>query len=358
MPSLLTSSEQRRGALRAAGRAILALSVGTAGGALCALAGLPLAWMLGAMCLSTAASLMGAPLTVPPALRTVMIAVLGLMLGAVFTPELVARASQWLGALMLLVAYLAVAGLVVLVYLRKVAGYDGVTAYFSAMPGGFNEMVISGEAMGGDVRAISLTHTVRVFAVVLAVPFYFRVVEGLEAPAAALGVAGTGTLGAADGLVLVLAGSAGFALARWLRLPAAALVGPMAASAAAHLGGLTEASPPQLLVALAQVVVGTAIGGRFAGVSLRQVRRELAVAVGATALLLALATAFSSAAAAALGVTPAALFLALAPGGLAEMSLVALALGVDTAFVSTLHVVRIILVVIVGPLAYRLWRRR
>lgn len=348
--------------MRAAGRTILALGVGTAGGAVAALAGLPLAWMLGAMCLSTAASLMGAPLTVPLALRTVMIAVLGLMLGAVFTPELVARASQWLGALVLLVAYLAVAGLVVLVYLRKVAGYDGVTAYFSAMPGGFNEMVISGEAMGGDVRAISLTHTVRVFAVVLAVPFYFRVVEGLEAPAAALGGAGTlgaaGALGAADGLVLVLAGSAGFALARWLRLPAAALVGPMAASAAAHLGGLTEASPPQLLVALAQVVVGTAIGGRFAGVSLRQVRRELAVAVGATALLLALATAFSSAAAAALGVTPAALFLALAPGGLAEMSLVALALGVDTAFVSTLHVVRIILVVIVGPLAYRLWRRR
>lgn len=354
----MISPERRESALEASRRALFALAVGAAGGAVFAYLGLPLAWMLGAMCLSTAGALMGKPLYVPPALRTVMVAVLGLMLGAVFTPELLARAGQWLGALALLVAYLAIAGLVVLVYLRRLAGYDAVTAYFAAMPGGFNEMIITGEAMGGDVRAISLTHTVRVFAVVLAVPFYFRVVVGLEAPAAALQVTASGPLGIADGLILGLCGMAGFFLARAIRLPAAALVGPMAASAAVHLGGFSEAAPPAVLMALAQVVVGTAIGARFAGISLRQVKRELAVAVGATALLLALAVAFSTASAAALGVTPAALFLALAPGGLAEMSLVALALGVDTAFVSTMHVLRIVLVVIIAPLAFRLRRRR
>ena len=52
-----------------------------------------------------------------------------------------------------------------------------------------------------------------------------------------------------------------------------------------------------------------------------------------------------------LGLPIAALVLAFAPGGLAEMSLIALALGVDPAFVSSHHVVRIFLVVVLAPLA-------
>ena len=50
----------------------------------------------------------------------------------------------------------------------------------------------------------------------------------------------------------------------------------------------------------------------------------------------------------------AALTLAFAPGGLAEMTLIALALGVDPAFVSTHHVVRIFLVVILAPIAFKI----
>ena len=57
---------------------------------------------------------------------------------------------------------------------------------------------------------------------------------------------------------------------------------------------------------------------------------------------------------AARGLPVAALVLAFAPGGRAEMTLIALALGVDPAFVSTHHVVRIFLVVILAPMAFKL----
>ena len=40
------------------------------------------------------------------------------------------------------------------------------------------------------------------------------------------------------------------------------------------------------------------------------------------------------------------------------MSLIALALGVDAAFVSTHHVMRIALVVIIAPMMYRLLNRK
>ena len=48
-----------------------------------------------------------------------------------------------------------------------------------------------------------------------------------------------------------------------------------------------------------------------------------------------------------------AVILAYAPGGLAEMSLVALALAIDSAFVASHHVLRIMMIVIAAPLFFR-----
>lgn len=333
-------------------RVALALAIGAVGGAVFKLLNLPLAWMLGAMCLCTVAALGGAPVRVPPGLRATMVAILGVMLGSVFTPEIFARAGQWLGGVTLLVVYVGVTSLAVLLYMRKVAGYDPVTAYFAATPGGLNEMTIVGEAMGGDPRVISLTHAIRILVVVLAVPFYFRVIQGYEVPSSPVAL-GHGELGAVDALVLGLCALAGYVLAVRLRLPAAQLVGPMLLSAAVHLSGLVRAAPPTELVAVAQVVVGTAVGCRFAGISLGEVRRIMVLGFGSTALMLAMAGLFAKAGALA-GAAPMALFLSFAPGGLAEMSLIALALGIDTAFVSTMHIFRIVLVVVVAPLAFRL----
>src|SRR3546814_8997553 len=47
------------------------------------------------------------------------------------------------------------------------------------------------------------------------------------------------------------------------------------------------------------------------------------------------------------------IFLAFAPGGVAEMSLIALALSIDAALVATHHIVRIFLIVVLTPLLFR-----
>jgi uncharacterized membrane protein AbrB (regulator of aidB expression) len=48
-----------------------------------------------------------------------------------------------------------------------------------------------------------------------------------------------------------------------------------------------------------------------------------------------------------------ALLLAFSPGGIAEMGIIAVALGIDPLFVATHHVARIGLVVIIAPWLYR-----
>ena len=53
-----------------------------------------------------------------------------------------------------------------------------------------------------------------------------------------------------------------------------------------------------------------------------------------------------------------ALWLAFAPGGLAEMTLISLAMGIDTAFVSTHHLLRVVFMVTAAPLVFALIRKR
>ncbi|MSO73924.1 MAG: AbrB family transcriptional regulator [Alphaproteobacteria bacterium] len=333
-------------------RLSLALAIGAVGGAAFYLGGLPLPWMLGAMSLATIAALAGLPLAVPALLRSGMVSILGVLLGSQFTPALFENLSQW---------YVGIAGVVIstvlmtgvcVVYFRVVGGYDRPTAYFSAIPGGLSEMMILGENRGGDSRTISLTHGVRILFAVFLIAFYFRLFEGYSATRAP--ISGAADMPIWEIFALLACAFVGLGLGKRLRLPAPQIVGPMILSATLHLTGVLEHRPPAEVIALAQVVLGVAIGARFAGMPLRRVWRTMLIAIGATIIMVAIAAGVAMGLAPLSGTTGSVLLLAFAPGGLAEMSLIALSFGTVAAFVSTHHVVRIVIVVILAPLFFRL----
>jgi uncharacterized membrane protein AbrB (regulator of aidB expression) len=56
-------------------------------------------------------------------------------------------------------------------FFRNLCGFDRATAVFAAMPGGLGEMTLLGSQYGGDTRRLVLVHSVRIVAVVFAVPF-------------------------------------------------------------------------------------------------------------------------------------------------------------------------------------------
>lgn len=335
-----------------------ALAIGTVGGALFFALKMPLAWMMGAMVFTTIAALSTVSLHVPGRLRSAMLAILGVLLGSTFTPEAMGKVLEWPITLASLALYLMLVTGMLYVYFRRVMGFDPATAYFAATPGGLNEMVIVGRSMGGDDRAIALVHGARILLVVLTLPFWFRYAYGVGS---AGGGAGTGTLAAIgwlDGSVLVACAVFGPLLGKLLRLPAYRLVGPMLSSAAVHIAGLTSSVPPMELVAMAQVVVGSAIGARFAGSPLIWVLKLIASSIVSTSLMLGATVGFALVLAPLSGIPFAPIVLAFSPGGLAEMSLIALALGVETAFVATHHVARISMIVIAAPLVFRKLRAK
>lgn len=337
-------------------RLALALAIGAAGGALFQVLTLPLPWMLGALFSTMAASVAKAPVLGPGRLRPVVVAVIGVLLGSRFTPDIIADASDWIGTVAILMLYVVAVTVVVVPFYRFAGRFDWVTAYFAGMPGGLTEMIEIGEASGAKAAPIILAHSLRIVVTIALIAVWFRLVEDLGGGVSVAAVEATVTW--VDALLLLGSAVVGSLLGNRLRFPAPTFLGPLLVSAVLHVAGLTESAPPGLLVNTAQVLLGTILGCRFLGISAGTFVRAAALAFGATALMLGLAFGASLAMWHLAGIGPNLALLALAPGGLTEMGLIALAINADVAFVTLHHVVRILFVIVLAPVAFRLLRAR
>ena len=341
-----------RVAIPKAAATLLALAIGAVGGWMGVLLHLPLPWLLGALFTTLGASLLGLRFAVWRPLVTLTLIVLGTVLGSSFRPDIVDQLAGWSISFAMLLVLTTLAGGLAYLYYRKVVGYDVPTSYFSAMPGGLSEMVVIGGGFGGDMRIISIAHTIRILVVVMTIPFGLQLLVGRVATSAAP-LPQVHSVEAWDAALIAAAAALSYILARRLRIPAAEIVGPLIASAAIHLAGVTAAAPPGWMVIAAQIVMGTTVGSMFSGTDLQFIKTALAGALGATCVLISTALAGAALVHAASGISPAALVLSYVPGGVAEMSLMAVAMSAEVAFVSTHHLLRMSFVMMAAVPIFR-----
>jgi len=332
----------------------LAICIGLTGALIFVYLRAPLPWMLGAMTASTIAALAGARISAPAVVRMPMVLIVGVMVGATFSPEILGRFPEWWQTILILLLLSVVLGALCTIYLHVFSGFDLSTAYFSAMPGGLIEMVTLAEEHKGDIRTVALVHSVRILVIVFCVPITVRLIEGVAAGSSGVLRFSVVDMSAIDLVWIFGTGIAGIVVGRLLRMPAAYLLGPLTASAVVHAAGISEFKLPAEFLYLAQLVIGTSVGCRFVGVASATVFRIIRVAFGMTLIFLAVTALFAWLASrlSDYGFVP--LFLAYAPGGLPEMSLVAIALHIEVAFVAFHHIVRLFMVMGGAPLAYAL----
>ncbi|WP_373634934.1 AbrB family transcriptional regulator [Yoonia sp. SS1-5] len=337
---------------------VLALGIGVLSGCMAYLVGLPLPWMLGPMIGNTVAALLAVPIAAPAKLRPFVIPVVGVMLGSTVTAEVLRQLAQWVPTLLLLPIFLICASAVSYAVYRRIGGYDVVTAYFSAVPGGLNEMLIVGTEAGGDERRIALAHASRILLVIAFVALFFGFVLGVSTGGTDASVwIGVGEIGLCDYVLLGLCAVLGVLLGQAVRLPAAAVFGPMILSAITHATGILTVAPPTIFIVAAQITIGSIIGARFIGATLRQIRHDLMLAAMSALAMLAVTLFFAELIAVFSGIPLSQAFLAYSPGGLTEMALLTLAMGQNVAYVSIMHIVRITMVIGTAPLVFK-WLQR
>ena len=327
----------------------LGLLVGGIGGALAAWANVPLAWMLGALFATMAASLAGMPVNVPTWLRQNFIVLVGLFLGESFDHLTPAELARWPVSLTAAMVYVPVAGGIAYVFYRHIAGESRANAICEATPGGLTAVVLLSENMGADPRAVALSQSLRISIVILLAPVIAFGLLGLPPPDDAL-FSDQRIIGWSDfGLLCAATLAAVWGLGR-VGLPLPTLVGPIAASAVLRMTGLVEGVLPHVLVEMALVVMGASIGSRFAGVSIRRWLQVAGVTLLGTLVLMGVSLVFALILSPLTGIDLMTLLLAYAPGGVAEMSLIALAIDADPGFVAVHHVARIVFILLAFPL--------
>lgn len=335
-------------------QAFVAFLIGGAGGAFFYAIGAPLPWTLGSLFAAAIVSIIGLPWRMPGPVRDVARPVVGILAGSAFTPAVIASIGQWWSAIVFVLIYsLVITGLGFL-FFRRFCKLDPVTSFFASTPGGLSELSLIGSSLGGNMGQLVLIHSMRVVAVVFAVPLILQLVLGHAPGRTALPLAADEAATLNDWLILAACGVGGYALAKRFDLPGGTMVSAMVLSAIVHGAALTEIVPPGWLVALVQVVVGSVAGARFAGVRGREVRRTLLYAALWCGVLLATATAAASLGSWLFHRPFSALLLSLSPGGLPEMTIISYALGIEVAFVVTCQVVRSFSVLAFGPSVFRL----
>jgi uncharacterized protein len=328
-----------------------ALLIGAAGGAIFDALGLPAPWISGTMLAVAGAALSGLRIGMPGWLRQLAFMVLGFSMGANITPATLAKIVLWPASLLFLAGSITATTIVLSGYLRLVHRWDPATAAFSAVPGAFTYLLAMAMRSRADVARVAVTQLIRLLVLTAVLPLLLSALEqGAGTPRAAL----TSSAGPAE-LLLVLAacGLAGGVCER-LNLPAGTLLGAMFASALIHGTGLSDARLSPGLLIPAYIVTGTFVGLRFKGVDLRLILETLVAGLVTVMLGLLVSGAFALIAALLLDLPLDQLLLAYAPGGVDVMAIMALALGLDPAFVGVHHALRFMSLSVALPI----WLRR
>jgi len=341
---------------------LLALALGTAGGFGALALGLPLPMLLGSLMTVSAAAIfglrpLGRVLGIPMSIRMGFIPVIGVSIGTAFTPGILEEVPRWWPSLAALLLYIPVAHAISYTITRRVGGLDKPTSYYGTMPGGFIESITLGDQAGADAAYLTMLQFLRLILCIVLIPIGFSIATGGSVGSSAGAVIGGAdkVLSPTDWALLIAAGVIGALLGHRTRLPAYMVTGPFVMSALVHYLGWVEGGPPGWLISVTQVVIGTSLGARFAGRSPRILMHGAQLATLNVTAMLLLASFAAALLHGLVGERWEAVFLAFAPGGLAEMALVALSLEISVIYVTVHHILRIIIAVFFARALARRW---
>ncbi|WP_209008209.1 AbrB family transcriptional regulator [Roseibium polysiphoniae] len=324
------------------------LAVSCAGTAVFYLFDLPLPFLFGPMIACLLAALSGMELKGFGAISVGARSILGVAIGASISPALFANAPAMAGSIALVPIFIGLCGLIGVPFFQRVWGFDRPTAYYAAMPGGLQDMVIFGTEAGGNARSLSLVHATRILFIVTIAPVLLVNVygAGLSHPL------GEPVMGfpLSELLIMSLAAIVGWKGGERIGLFGASILGPMIVTAILSLTDVIHMRPPREAILAAQFLIGAGIGVHFVGMTLSEFRWIVSAGLSYVAVLAVLSAVFSWIVMHfGLG-HPIEAFLAFAPGGQAEMTVLAIVTGSDLGFVIAHHLTRIVLVITGAPL--------
>ncbi len=278
---------------------------------------------------------------------------LGVLIGGTFTADIFINAKRWSITVITMIAVTAIVTVMGYLFLTRVRGYEPRLAFLCAVPGGQAEAILMAREFIDKDYVVALFHLIRVTVVFLSTPLLLALIGGQAAVNqsnnALQSMPGLMDLGFVEVSKFIGIALAGYFVARLLRVPMAHLLGPLLLSASLHVAGIVSIPRINEFVIVAQLVIGGAVGSRLALVAFSEILSYLRDGLFNTVLILFAYVTATYAMSTLLDISFLTTWLAFVPGGLYEVTLLALIFGFDIAFVAFHHTIRVMIIFLFMP---------
>jgi len=318
-----------------------ALAIGLPAGFLYDWLDTPIPWMIGPMIVVASVNMMGLRVHAVPYGRQMGQVILGSAVGLYFTPPVVAALGANFAAILLatLSAFL-IGGMGALV-MSRVSGIDQKSAFFASIPGGSMAMANLAYRYGAAIPPVAVAHSLRVSIVIVVVPFALTY-GGIPFDASAY----KPELPFNPWIFMpwLITGAVLGGVAEKINFHNGYLLIPIFLSAALTIGGVELSAVPGWTTDFAQLMFGLVLGERYERAFFARHKLFIPFALVNAFFIMIASAAVGVGLFWAFDLPLSTMIISTAPGGMAEMTIVAQALQIGVPTVIAFHVFRVIIV--------------
>lgn len=320
---------------------------------------LPIPFLLGGMLTAVACKTMArrANVSWPKKWREYALMIAGYGIGSAFTADTWHSFLEELGGVVGATAAIFCVSLLLAWLMSHVSTENVKSCIIGMLPGGMTmSMLLTEEDKEINANSVMVMQVIRLISVVVTVPFL--VVYFLDAKVAGGGAA-LAQHGGVHWLVMVPLVILGNFVAVRIHLPTPRLLGPILATAAFAVYADGVQPVPFWLMPLAQVSIGLFMGMQLDADRIIKAKNVVPFSLAGTAVMIAVSIVIGQLLSQRYGFSLITAFLAMAPGGIAEMSLAGMSMQENVSVILTYQLVRILVInLCVPPFLKLLFKRK
>ena len=239
------------------------------------------------------------------------------------------------------------ASIIIAIVTAKVTREDLKSCVIGMLPGGMTmSLLMAEEDKTINPNVVVVMQVIRLFGVIISVPFLTVLLLDAKVINSPLGMVAYAGYHWAIFIPLTILGSF---IATKLRLPTPVLLGSILATTVFNIFVGSVQPVPGFLMAPAQLSIGLFMGMILDAKRIAQTKNVLPFVIGGTALLVVISIGVAYVLSDLYGFSLVTAFLAMAPGGIAEMALAGLSMGEDVATILAYQLVRLLAINLLVP---------
>lgn len=283
---------------------------------------------------------------------------IGYALGERFNLHTCQEIVAHLGGIVLSTLLLIAVSVAYAYYISKRTPISFASSVIGNIPGGLQQMIVLGEEVANtDPNAIVVMQITRLVSTIVTIPFLAMYAI---APAAATSYITPilSTFVGMEYLLLTALIIGGVYLSVRIKLPTPYMLGPIVVVALVNIFWKDVPALPVLVTRFAQVFVGIQMGRVLELGRLFSIRRHLPLIISSSMVIIGFCFLLANWLSYRYGYSLATAFLAAAPGGIAEMSIVGMGIGADIATIISYQLFRLLFIYLAVPLSIKWYFNR